>query len=116
MAKVFNVTAVCLPEKHYMVNIDERLKEIKALVDDGKYFTINRARQYGKTTTLMALEQYLKNDYYTVSIDFQTISNAKFRNENVFSMVFAKKFIYGMDRNIVINAAYFSGGYSGGCI
>ena len=48
--KVFNTTAVCIPEKHYMVDLSERVKEIKQLVDDGKYFTINRARQYGKTT------------------------------------------------------------------
>lgn len=26
------------------------------MVDAGKYFTINRARQYGKTTTLQALK------------------------------------------------------------
>lgn len=60
MSKEFNVTAVCIPEEHYMVNIDGRLKEIKSLVDASKYFTINRARQYGKTTTLMALEDYLQ--------------------------------------------------------
>ena len=45
--KKFNTTAVCIPEKHYMVDLSERVNEIKKLVDDGKYFTINRARQYG---------------------------------------------------------------------
>ena len=45
--KQFNTTAVCIPSKHYMVDLSERVKEIKELVDDGKYFTINRARQYG---------------------------------------------------------------------
>ena len=59
MGKVFNTTAVCIPEKHYMVDITERLNQIKALVDEGKYFTINRARQYGKTTTLLALKKML---------------------------------------------------------
>ena len=34
MSKVFNTTAVCIPEEHYMVNIAQRLQEIKALVDD----------------------------------------------------------------------------------
>ena len=33
MGKVFNTTAVCIPEKHYMVDITERLNQIKALVD-----------------------------------------------------------------------------------
>ena len=53
--KEFNTTAVCIPSKHYMVDLSERVKEIRKLVDDGKYFTINRARQYGKTTTIDAL-------------------------------------------------------------
>ena len=75
MAKVFNTTAVCIPEKHYMVNLDSRLLAIKKLVDDGKYFLINRARQYGKTTILMALSRYLKDSYYVVSIDFQTFGS-----------------------------------------
>ena len=50
--KRFNTTAVCIPSKHYMVDLSERVREIKKLVDAGKYFTINRARQYGKTTPL----------------------------------------------------------------
>ena len=40
-----------------MVRLDERLREIRELVDAGKYFSVNRARQYGKTTVLMALER-----------------------------------------------------------
>ena len=31
--KVFNTTGVCVPKKHYMVNIENRLKKIKKLVD-----------------------------------------------------------------------------------
>lgn len=40
MSKVFNTTAVCIPEEHYMVNIARRLQEIKALVNNGKYFLL----------------------------------------------------------------------------
>jgi hypothetical protein len=61
--KAFNTTAVCIPSKHYMVDLSERVAEIKKLVDAGKYFTINRARQYGKTTTLSALEKSLSMGY-----------------------------------------------------
>ena len=43
MGRVFNTTGVCIPEKHYMVNINGRLQQIRELVDAGKYFTINRA-------------------------------------------------------------------------
>ncbi|MGN0465346.1 MAG: AAA-like domain-containing protein [Lachnospiraceae bacterium] len=99
MSKVFNTTAVCMSEEHYMVNIDKRLKDIKKLVDERKYFTINRARQYGKTTTLMALEQYLKNDYYVVLMDFQTFDAALFKDGNVFSLAFADSFINLFRRN-----------------
>lgn len=55
MSKIFNTTVVCIPEKHYMVDISRRLEVMKTLVDTEQYFTINRRRQYGKTTTLMAL-------------------------------------------------------------
>lgn len=93
MAKVFNISAICRQKEHYMVNIEGRLKEIKSLVDEGKYFTVNRARQYGKTTTLLALEEYLEKDYHVILIDFQTFGNDEFENENVFSLAFASSFI-----------------------
>lgn len=101
MSKVFNTTAVCIPEEHYMVDISGRLKEIKALVDAGKYFTINRARQYGKTTTLRALYRYLQKEYYVVLLDFQTFDNDKFENGNVFSAAFINSFLRSLKRNIL---------------
>lgn len=33
--KEFNTTAVCIPSKHYMVDLSERVAEIKKLVDAG---------------------------------------------------------------------------------
>ena len=82
--KEFNTTAVCIPFKHYMVDLSERVKEIKKLVDAGKYFTINRARQYGKTTTLNALRKALAVEYVVVSLDFQGLGNASFETEETF--------------------------------
>ena len=82
--KTFNTTVVCVPAKHYMVDLSERVKEIKKLVDAGKYFTINRARQYGKTTTLTALERFLSDQYDVVSIDFQDITGADYIDESQF--------------------------------
>lgn len=35
-----------------------------------KYFAINKDRQYGKTTILFALSQYLKGDYEVIKLDF----------------------------------------------
>ena len=88
--KRFNTTAVCIPSKHYMADLSERVKEIKRLVDDGKYFTINRARQYGKTTTLAALKRVLENEYIVLSLDFQSIDNDVFKNGETFSRAMAR--------------------------
>lgn len=94
MNKRFNITADCKPKLHYMVDLTSRLAQIKEYVDRGEYFTINRARQYGKTTTLRALKEYLKDSYCVISMDFQMqMSEAKFRSENAFSIAFAKAFI-----------------------
>ena len=93
MAKIFNVNGACIPDRHYMVNLDKRLEKIKTMVDAGDYFIINRARQYGKTTLLRALAEFLKKDYYVVSMDFQRMSASKFRTENIFSVTFARDFI-----------------------
>ncbi len=94
MGRVFNVTADCKPEFHYMVDIRSRLDQIKGYVDQGAYFAINRARQYGKTTTLRRLREYLKDQYYVISMDFQMqMSYAKFRSEHTFSVAFAKAFV-----------------------
>ncbi|MBE5866643.1 MAG: 9-O-acetyl-N-acetylneuraminate esterase [Lachnospiraceae bacterium] len=99
MAKVFNVTADCKPKLHYMVKLDTRLAAIRKMVDDGAYFTINRARQYGKTTILRALGRYLQSDYYVVAMDFQTISNSKFAKEESFCVSFANIFLRSLKNN-----------------
>ncbi|MBQ9009627.1 MAG: AAA family ATPase, partial [Clostridia bacterium] len=89
--KAFNTTAVCIPEKHYMVDLSERVKEIRKLVDAGKYFTINRARQYGKTTTIDALCRAIWTEYEVVSLSFEGIGNAGFRTEQSFVKAFARR-------------------------
>ncbi|MDE7184568.1 MAG: hypothetical protein K2O40_08870 [Lachnospiraceae bacterium] len=44
----FNVTGVCVPKKHYMVDLSEKVDLIiRDYIEQGAYFTINRARQYG---------------------------------------------------------------------
>lgn len=91
--KVFNTTAVCIPTKHYLVDLSERVEEIRKLVDSGKYFTINRARQYGKTTTLSALEKSLLKDYLVLPLDFQGIGAGTFENEGTFSQAMARLII-----------------------
>ncbi len=48
MGRRFNVTGTCIPEKHYMADTKEKLDKIVRLIEQDSYFTINRARQYGK--------------------------------------------------------------------
>ena len=87
--KTFNVTGLCVSGKHYMVDISEKLKEIMKLVDAGYYFTINRARQYGKTTTLFALEKLLINsDAVCISISFESAGDIMFADSKSFCQRF----------------------------
>ena len=88
--KEFNTTAVCIPSKHYMVDIKKRIEEISKLIDDGKYFAINRARQYGKTTTLNALSNALSDKYNVISLDFQSIGSDGFKDEISFVIAFSR--------------------------
>ncbi|BBE30637.1 hypothetical protein OSSY52_07780 [Tepiditoga spiralis] len=86
--KRFNTTGVCVPKKHYMVNIENKLKQIMKLIENGEYFTINKPRQFGKTTTMFLLEKKLKNKYTVISISFEGIGDMPFQNEEVFSETF----------------------------
>lgn len=90
MERYFNITGCCNPQEHYMVNLDSRLAQIKKMVDKGQYFSINKGRQYGKTTILKALREYLKNDYVVISMDFQFVSTSEFATENSFVKAFAR--------------------------
>ncbi len=71
MEKFFNVTGKCYKDKHYMVDISQRVAEIKKMIDRGEYFCINRGRQYGKTTTIQFLTDLLEQDYCVFSISFE---------------------------------------------
>ena len=93
MIKQFNVNGACKPDRHYMVELGSRLEEIRKMIDDGAYFSINRARQYGKTTILRALAEYLKKDYFVLSLDFQRMSYLDFEQES--------SFVHGLAREIL---------------
>ena len=91
--KQFNTTTVCIPSKHYMVNLSQRVKEIKKMVDDGKYFIINRARQYGKSTTLLALKKFLATDYIVLPFDFQKMNQDVFETGTSFAKTLAQNIL-----------------------
>ncbi|MFH0735647.1 MAG: AAA family ATPase, partial [bacterium] len=88
--KRFNVTGVCVPAMHYMVNIKNKLSIMQKYIEYGDYFYIIKPRQYGKTTTLFLFEQLLnKDEIYTVfSISFEGMGDEIFLDEALFSKGF----------------------------
>ena len=92
MGKKFNVTGICIPNKHYMVDISNKIDKIIKLIDEEEYFIINRPRQYGKTTTLYMVERLLNknNEYLVISISFEGIGDLIFEDESRFCKGFLK--------------------------
>lgn len=90
MNKTFNIVGACYPEENYMVNMESRLNEIERLVDDKKYFTINRARQYGKTTLLNLMVQSLSRKYTVFSVSFEGLGDSVFEKESSFCGMICK--------------------------
>lgn len=71
MKKRFNIAGTCIPQKHYMADTSEKLSRMIRLIEQESYFMFNRARQYGKTTTLMLLWSRLKEKYVVINISFE---------------------------------------------
>jgi len=83
----FNVTGLCFPDQDYMVDISNKVSQIMVMVERGDYFTINRARQYGKTTTIRQLEKtLLEKGYLVARISFEGVGDTPFENENNFCL------------------------------
>ena len=93
MGKRFNYTGTCIPEKHFMVDIREKIDQILSLIDNGEYFTINRPRQYGKSTTLYLLAQRLRHHpgYVPMKISFEDMGTEVFEAESLFCTAFIQK-------------------------
>lgn len=92
MVKEFNVTGSCKPELHYMVDIGKKLDKIETLIEKGKYFTVNRPRQHGKSTILEHLEPRLfANGYSVMSITFESMGDADFLDEKRFIREFSRQ-------------------------
>lgn len=90
MKKRFNVTGVCVPEQHYMVDISGKVAEIFALIEQGDYFVINRPRQFGKTTTIYMLNRFLKasGKYFPIKMSFEGIGSDSYKSEAAFIEAF----------------------------
>ena len=109
--KRFNITGTCFADKHYMVNIDDRVQQIKKMVDRGDYFCINRGRQYGKTTTLHFLKKALDAEYCVFSISFEGASDDDFSSIKKVALKlfssFSRAAKYGLVNNLNDDAVKF---------
>lgn len=73
-----------------MVDISNKVNKVVKMIEQGKYFTINRARQYGKTTMLNTIYESLKNQYYVLDISFEN-SKSLFDSDEIFCKGFCKR-------------------------
>ncbi len=77
MKREFNVTGTCFPQFHYMADVSAKFDTAINLVEKGKYFAINRPRQYGKTTMLESLTRVLiqSDEWLVFNISFEAIDS-----------------------------------------
>lgn len=88
--KRFNVNGTCYPDQHYMVDITERLEQIRLMIQRGEYFCINRGRQYGKTTTLAMIKQYFQSEYLVFSLSFEGLGEKDCQSIETFLASFVR--------------------------
>ncbi len=93
MKKKFNITGNCYAEKHYMMDNSAKIDKVYELVEEGKYFVINRPRQYGKTTTLMAVEKKLfeSTAYFPIRLNFQGIDQKYYESDSAFAKMIVQE-------------------------
>ena len=90
MKKEFNITGICHPDYHYMVDTSAKVKDVMEMVEKGKYFTINRPRQYGKTTTLGKIQETLEKhpSYIPIKMNFQGVDGKWHKSDEAFAQMF----------------------------
>ena len=93
MAKEFNTSVTCDPERHYMVDTTAKMKVFERMINGRCYFTINRARQFGKSTSLNWILHNMSQDYLVVPISFETESDVNWQNDGTFFKYFCGKMV-----------------------
>ena len=90
MKKKFNITGICNPDVHYMMDNRAKLDKIMEMVESGEYFTIHRPRQYGKTTTLSFLQDRLGNSdsYLCLALSFEDVADKWQISDDAFALMF----------------------------
>ena len=71
--RFFNTAGPCVPDKHYMIDKSRRFGDVCSLIDDERYFVLHAPRQTGKTSSMLALMDYLnkKGKYFNASLSIR---------------------------------------------
>jgi len=67
-----------------MADTMQKIEQLVIMITKGDYFTINRPRQYGKTTTIHLLETRLSSDFLVISTSFEGVGDDLFNTEEAF--------------------------------
>ncbi len=78
--KIFNTAGTCIPTRHFAADISGKVNRVMEMITQGYYFTINRPRQYGKTTLIYHLFQEIEKDknYLPLDISFEGLGSSSF--------------------------------------
>lgn len=90
MAKEFNTSVTCDPARHYMVDTTKKMKVFETLIDKQKYFSITRARQFGKSTSLNWIYDNLSDRYLVIPISFETSDTVNWLSTKTFYEYFCE--------------------------
>ena len=73
--RYFNTSGPCNRDEHYMIESSTRLKGVERLIAMKQYFVIHAARQSGKTTYLLDLEEKINaaGQYYALYCSLESI-------------------------------------------
>jgi AAA-like domain len=108
MKKEFNVTGACFPQENYMADTSVKFNSIMQLIERGKYFAINRPRQYGKTTMLFELANALRQsgEYMVFRISFEGVGDTVFESEATLAPMFFRRLAQYMKQHDKTLAEY----------
>ena len=98
MAKYFNTAVTCDPKRHYMVDTTAKMKVFEGLIDQKCYFTISRARQFGKSTSLNWILWNMSDRYLVIPASFEKYSEKDWVDDKSFCKFFCTKVIDACSR------------------
>ena len=92
-----------------MANTSHKMAEMIGLIKRGKYFVINRPRQYGKTTTLKTIEKALNGngEWLVLNTSFEGLGVNVFTDEQLFCRSFLDRLIEQLNRHNLIELVSF---------